>query len=100
MTKANEDQKKKMEGMNNIVLLCIGIVEREKAGKGPENPETLRRLLDSHKDMLIFTTNTLKEKTKTEEDRAVCVTLEELFQKFDQDSLKSANRLISRMIGE
>ena len=88
-----------MRSMSDTIILCIGIIEREKAGKGPENPETLRKLLDSHRDSLLFTVRAIKEKSARDEERERINTLEEFIEKFDPDSLRSANKLICGIVG-
>jgi hypothetical protein len=85
--------------MSNTVMLCVGIVEREKAGKGPENPETLRKLLEDHKGSLICTIKELKEGT-VDERREMLNEIEELLEKFDPSSLKTANKMICEICGQ
>ncbi|MFH0817174.1 MAG: hypothetical protein V1909_00910 [Candidatus Micrarchaeota archaeon] len=95
--KANGGHNARMVSMCDTIVLCIGIVDREKAGKGPENPETLRKLLDDHKDTLITSIKLIKDGS-VDERREMINDIEELLEKFDSESLRTANKLICGII--
>lgn len=103
MTKASRMREsagiaEKLEALGNTVRLCVGILEREKNGRGPENPETLKRLLENHRLNMLNSIRTLKSVNCWKEEHLEHMgRLFELVEKFDLGSLEEAHTIIGQL---
>jgi hypothetical protein len=85
----------RLKAVDDALCVCIGILERERNGRGPENPETLKKLLEVHRGHILTNIGTLKDKTTRDEDDYFCVVrIQELVEKFDLRSLEEAKNLV------
>ncbi len=79
------------------LALCIGILDRERNGRGPENPESLKDLLGTRQAWMLSEIEALKKNPKAKGLREDVLRLEELVGKFDLRSLEEARSVIERM---
>jgi hypothetical protein len=84
-----------LETLEGTIKLTVELLERGKLGTGPENPESVGRLLEEKKQYLSESLRMLKENAKWgEEKRGHLSRLEELVEKFDISSLREAQDIV------
>jgi hypothetical protein len=88
----------KLAALENTVCLCIGILDREKNGRGPENPETLKQLLENHRLSMLDSIKVLKCTNCWKEEHLEHISrLGELVEKFDLGTLEQAHDIINEL---